>query len=79
MALERLQKVLARAGLAARRKAELLITAGRVRVDGVVVSELGAKADARRQKVEVDGRPHSSRESLLRGASQASGHGDHCE
>lgn len=56
MALERLQKVLARAGLAARRKAELLITAGRVRVDGVVVSELGAKVDARRQKVEVDGR-----------------------
>jgi len=55
MALERLQKVLAQAGLAARRKAELLITAGRVRVDGVVVTELGVKVDARRQKIEVDG------------------------
>lgn len=56
MALERLQKVLARAGLAARRKAELYITAGRVRVDGVVVSELGVKVDPRRQRIEVDGR-----------------------
>lgn len=56
MALERLQRVLAKAGLAARRKAEVLITAGRVRVDGVVVTELGVKVDARRQRVEVDGR-----------------------
>jgi len=55
MALERLQKVLARAGLAARRKAELLITAGRVRVDGALVSELGVKVDPRRQRIEVDG------------------------
>jgi len=56
VALERLQKVLARAGLAARRKAEALITSGRVRVDGVVVTELGVKVDARRQRIEVDGR-----------------------
>lgn len=54
--LERLQKVLARAGIASRRKAEELIVAGRVRVDGRVVSELGVKVDARHSRVEVDGR-----------------------
>jgi 23S rRNA pseudouridine2605 synthase len=52
---ERLQKVLARAGVASRRAAEALITAGRVRVDGRVVSELGVRVD-RRARVEVDGR-----------------------
>ncbi|MFO8070945.1 MAG: pseudouridine synthase [Polyangia bacterium] len=52
---ERLQKILAAAGVASRRKAEELIAAGRVRVDGKVVSELGAKADADRQRIEVDG------------------------
>ena len=55
MALERLQKVLAQAGLAARRKAEELIVAGRVRVDGVVVTQLGVKVDPRKQRIEVDG------------------------
>lgn len=53
---ERLQKILARAGLAARRKAEELIVAGRVRVDGRVVTELGTKADSRKQRIEVDGK-----------------------
>lgn len=53
---ERLQKILARAGVASRRAAESLITAGRVRVNGRVVAELGAKADLRRDRVEVDGR-----------------------
>jgi 23S rRNA pseudouridine2605 synthase len=52
---ERLQKVLARAGVASRRAAEALITAGRVRVDGRVVSELGVRVE-RRARVEVDGR-----------------------
>src|SRR5437763_314797 len=53
--LERLQKIIARAGLASRRSAEELITGGRVRVNGRVVTELGAKADPRNDKVEVDG------------------------
>ncbi len=55
MAEERLQKLIAQAGLASRRHAEALITAGRVRVDGRVITELGFKADPRRAKVEVDG------------------------
>lgn len=56
MAQERLQKLLARAGIASRRAAEQLIVEGRVSVDGKVVRELGARADGRRQRVEVDGR-----------------------
>lgn len=57
MPLERLQKILARAGISSRRKAEELITAGRVSVDGRVVTELGTRADPRASRVEVDGRP----------------------
>lgn len=53
---ERLQKVLARAGVAARRPAEALILAGRVRVRGRVVRELGTRVDPHRDRVEVDGR-----------------------
>lgn len=56
MALERLQKLLARAGIASRRKAEQLIVAGRVSVDGRIVSELGARADSRKSRIEVDGK-----------------------
>jgi 23S rRNA pseudouridine2605 synthase len=56
MAHERLQKILSSAGVASRRAAEGLIEAGRVRVNGRVVSELGAKADAHRDRIEVDGR-----------------------
>ena len=52
----RLQKILARAGLASRRRAEELIRAGRVGVNGVVAS-LGATADPERDEVSVDGRP----------------------
>jgi 23S rRNA pseudouridine2605 synthase len=54
---ERLQKVLARAGLSSRRKAEALIVAGRVAVNGQVVRELGVKVDADRDTVLVDGQP----------------------
>ena len=52
----RLHKLLAEAGVASRRKCEGLIAAGRVRVDGVVVSVVGAKA-ARGARIEVDGAP----------------------
>ena len=52
---ERLQKILARVGVASRRAAEALITAGRVAVDGRVVTELGSKADPLTQKVSLDG------------------------
>jgi 23S rRNA pseudouridine2605 synthase len=53
---ERLQKILAHAGIASRRKAEEYILAGRVRVNGKVVSELGSKADIARDHVKVDGK-----------------------
>jgi 23S rRNA pseudouridine2605 synthase len=56
MSSERLQKFLSRAGVASRRKAEELITSGRVRVGGRVVTELGSRVDARRDRVEVDGK-----------------------
>ncbi|RJX35197.1 MAG: rRNA pseudouridine synthase [Desulfarculus sp.] len=64
MAQERLQKILARAGLASRRAAEEMIQAGRVAVDGQVVSELGAKADPQQQVITLDGRPLPRREGL---------------
>lgn len=53
----RLQRLLSSAGLASRREAEGWITAGRVSVNGVVVTELGAKADPDVDDVCVDGRP----------------------
>jgi 23S rRNA pseudouridine2605 synthase len=55
MASVRLQKVLAHAGVASRRAAEELIAAGRVRVDGRIVTELGTKVDPKSARVEVDG------------------------
>ncbi len=53
---ERLQKLLAAAGIASRRACENLIRQGRVAVNGSVVRELGTRADARRDRIEVDGR-----------------------
>jgi 23S rRNA pseudouridine2605 synthase len=53
---ERLQKILSRAGVTSRRKAEELILAGRVTVNGKVVTELGSKADFARDHIKVDGR-----------------------
>jgi 23S rRNA pseudouridine2605 synthase len=53
---ERLQKVLAHAGVASRRKAEEMIAAGRVRVNGDIVTELGTKVNPRRDVIQVDGR-----------------------
>lgn len=54
--MERLQKVLAKAGIASRRAAEQLILEGRVRVNGTVVQELGSRVDPSRDAVKVDGR-----------------------
>jgi len=56
MARERLQKIIARAGLASRRAAERLIREGHVTVNGQRVDELGAQADPDTDRVEVDGR-----------------------
>lgn len=53
---ERLQKIIARAGIASRRHAEQLILSGQVRVNGQVVRELGTKADAAQDKIEAAGR-----------------------
>ena len=55
MAEERLQKIIATAGVASRRKAEELIVAGRVSVNGKTVTELGSKADVAIDKIKVDG------------------------
>lgn len=54
--MERLQKIIARAGVSSRRAAEELILSGRVRVNGKVVTELGTSADPRTDRVEVDGK-----------------------
>jgi len=61
---ERLQKLLARAGIGSRRACEELIAAGRVTVDGDV-ARLGARADPRRQRVELDGVPVVVRDDLV--------------
>jgi 23S rRNA pseudouridine2605 synthase len=56
VAEERLQKILATAGIASRRKAEQFILEGRVAVNGKVVMELGSKADPDRDHIKVDGK-----------------------
>src|SRR5215467_11126035 len=56
MAEERLQKIIAAAGVASRRKAEELIAAGVVTVNGRIVTELGVKADPERDHIKVRGR-----------------------
>ena len=54
--LERLQKILAQAGVASRRKAEEMIEQGRVQVNGKIVTVLGTKADGARDHIRVDGK-----------------------
>ena len=54
--LERLQKIISRAGIASRRHAEELILSGQVRVNGEVITELGVKADPERDKIEAAGK-----------------------
>ena len=66
--LERLQKIIARAGVASRRHAEELISSGHVTVNGRTVTELGTKADETRDHIKVSGkllRPESERIYLL--------------
>jgi 23S rRNA pseudouridine2605 synthase len=53
---ERLQKIIAHAGFASRREAEAMIANGRVTLNGRVVTELGTRADARRDHIKVDGK-----------------------
>lgn len=55
--MERLQKVLAHAGVASRRKSEELIASGRVKVNGQRVTQLGVKVDPQADQIEVDGKP----------------------
>ncbi len=59
---ERLQKVLAAAGVASRRACEELIRAGRVSVNGRIIRELGVRVDRTRDRVRVDGRMLAGRE-----------------
>lgn len=58
----RLQKILSEAGVASRRTAETMIVNGRVRVNGVLVRELGTKADPEKDAITVDGKPIKIRE-----------------
>jgi 23S rRNA pseudouridine2605 synthase len=61
MPAERLQKIIAAAGIASRRKSEELISGGLVSVNGTIVTELGSKADADKDHIRVNGK-------LLKGA-----------
>src|SRR5580692_324213 len=65
MPVERLQKIIAASGVASRRKAEELIAAHRVTLNGEVVTELGTKADPERDKISIDGTPLPRREQFL--------------
>ncbi|MCD6289708.1 MAG: rRNA pseudouridine synthase [Anaerolineae bacterium] len=62
MPLERLQKVLAHAGIASRRASERLIREGRVAVNGRIVTEMGVKVDPERDQILVNGEPIRPRE-----------------
>jgi 23S rRNA pseudouridine2605 synthase len=65
MPQERLQKLLAHAGVASRRHAEQLIIEGRVMVNGAVITELGTKADPETDHIKVDGKRVGAPERLV--------------
>ncbi len=62
--LERIQKIISAAGITSRRAAEQLISEGRVRLNGQVVTELGTKADAAKDHIKVDGKLINPRQPL---------------
>jgi 23S rRNA pseudouridine2605 synthase len=66
MAKERLQKLIAQAGVMSRRKAEEAIAEGRVTLNGVVVKEMGITADLADDRVEVDGLPIATKPKYLK-------------
>jgi len=63
--MDRLQKILAASGVASRRKAEEIILAGRVSVNGAIVTELGTKADLSKDAILLDGKPLQPRQRLI--------------
>src|SRR6059058_5906529 len=63
--MERLQKIMAGSGIASRRKAEEMIAAGRVTLNGIVVTEQGRKADPERDEICVDGKRLRKAERLV--------------
>src|SRR5438094_10090181 len=65
MAEERLQKIRGARGIASRRKAEEIIAAGRVTLNGKLVTEQGTKADPERDEICVDGEPLKKRERVV--------------
>lgn len=61
----RLQKYIAQCGIASRRKAEELIAAGRIAVDGVIVREMGTQVLPGKNRVTFDGKPVEAKEQLV--------------
>ena len=65
MRLMRLQKFLSTAGFCSRRQGEEYIKRGLVKVNGAVITELGAKVDPQTDRVEVDGKPIENKQDLI--------------